>query len=259
MLIAGNWKMNTDLDAARALAEGVAAALTERGDALDGVEVAVCPPFVSLTTVRNALGESGVRLGAQTVHPEDAGAYTGAISAPMLRSACCTYVIVGHSERRQHLGETDADVNARVRQALHHDLVPIVCVGETKAERDDGQAQAVVQRQLDGALERVMLDDPSRVVVAYEPVWAIGAGASATPLVAQGMHTFIRGALEAAYGSTTGRAIRLLYGGSMKPANALALLEQPDIDGGLVGGASLDAEHFAALADAAAEALAMKA
>lgn len=244
MLIAGNWKMNTDLAAARSLAQRVAGVIGEAGN----VQVAVCPPFISLAAVGEALGGSSVRLGAQQMHEAESGAYTGEISAAMLRSVGCDYVILGHSERRAYFGETDAGVNAKTKAALAAGLVPIVCVGETLEERKSGEVETVVGRQLRGALGSVELRG-SNVVVAYEPVWAIGTGEVATPEQAQAVHAFIREELAALDGDASGTTI--LYGGSMKPGNADDLLAQKDVDGGLIGGASLKAESFAELVEIA--------
>lgn len=248
MLIAGNWKMNTHVAEAARLARGI----VERvGDVLD-VQVVVCPPFVSLDRVAEVLRDSQVRLGAQDLFWENEGAYTGEISAGMLQAVGCGYVIVGHSERRQYFGETDETVRKKVAQALRRELVPILCVGETLAEREVGRAEEVVARQLEGALGGTDLDDPVQLVIAYEPVWAIGTGETATPEQAGEMHRFLRGRLTERFGKDVGGGIDLLYGGSMKPDNAEALLAQTDVCGGLVGGASLDAESFAAIVQAAA-------
>ena len=247
MLIAGNWKMNTGLAAATQLAQDVVVAVGDPG----AVYVAVCPPFISLDAVFGALRGSEVRLGAQNMHHVDSGAYTGEVAAPMLRSVGCHYVILGHSERRQYFGETDAGVNAKVKQALAHGLIPIVCVGEVLEERKAGRERDVVQTQIVGALDGVSVDDPAQLVVAYEPVWAIGTGETATPEQAQDMHAFIRGFLGAQFGEAFARDVHVLYGGSMKPANAADLLKQTDVDGGLIGGASLKADAFAAIVQAA--------
>lgn len=251
MLIAGNWKMNTTLDTARALAKDVVAAVGDPG----AVQVALCPPFVCLDAVFNVLRGSDLKLGAQNSHHVDDGAYTGEISAPMLRSVGCDYVILGHSERRQYFGETDEGVNSKVKQALSHGLIPIVCVGEVLEERRAGHEQAVVQAQVEKALEGVTLADASHLVIAYEPVWAIGTGETATPEQAQEMHAFIRSLLKQQYGELA-PDIHLLYGGSMKPDNAADLLSQPDVDGGLIGGASLKADAFAAIVAAGRRAVA---
>ena len=239
--------MNTDLAAATQLAQEVVEAVGNPG----AVHVAVCPPFISLDAVFGALRGSEVRLGAQNMHHVDAGAYTGEIAAPMLRSVGCHYVILGHSERRQYFGETDAGVNAKVKQALAHGLIPIVCVGEVLDERKAGRERDVVQTQVVGALDGVSVDDPAQLVIAYEPVWAIGTGETATPEQAQAMHAFLRGLLGAQFGEAFARDVPVLYGGSMKPANAADLLKQTDVDGGLIGGASLKADAFAAIVQAA--------
>ena len=248
--------MHTDLSRARELAQRVAEGVTERGDALRGVEVAVCPPHISLAAVGDAVDGSPVTYGAQNMHAEDEGAFTGEVSALMLQSVGCAYVILGHSERRKYYDETDAEVNAKVKQALRHDLVPIVCVGETKAQRDAGDAEAVVRTQVTGALDEVDIDAADQLVIAYEPVWAIGTGDTATPEQAQDMHAFVRRVLADAYGDDISADVRILYGGSMKPHNAAELLAQPDLDGGLIGGASLQADSFLAIADAAADVMA---
>ncbi len=249
MLVAGNWKMYTDLAGAVRLASEVARATDGRAE---HVTVAVCPPFTALEAVAEMIRDTPLRLGAQTMHAEEQGAFTGEVSAPMLTSVGCHYVILGHSERRQLFGETDADVNEKVRAALRHGLVPIVCVGETLDEREAGDAEAVVERQLDDGLAGITPADGSDLVVAYEPVWAIGTGRTATPEQAQAMHRMIRARLAERFGPL-GREVELLYGGSVKPGNAAELFAQPDIDGGLVGGASLEAEAFAAIVDAAAQ------
>lgn len=246
MLIAGNWKMNTDLITARQLARGVVEAVGNPGD----VRVVVCPPFVSLHAVSEVLRTTPVGLGAQNMHFEDEGAFTGEVSAAMLRSVGCQYVILGHSERRQYFGETDASVNRKVHQALSNELLPIVCVGETLAERREGREQEVVRAQVEQGLDGVTEEQAGRLVIAYEPVWAIGTGETATPEQAQEMHAFIRGLLRDRFGAAQGKGVQILYGGSMKPGNAAELLGQPDVDGGLIGGASLKAGDFAAIVEA---------
>ena len=255
MLIAGNWKMNTDLPEGRALAAAIADGIDEAGARYDDVDFAVCPPFVHLQAVGEALGDRPVALGAQDVHVEDEGAYTSDISAPMLTSVGCSHVIVGHSERRQYYDETDADVNRKAKQAHRHDLVPIICVGETLDQRRSGNAESVVRSQLEGTLDGVEVDAADALVVAYEPVWAIGTGESATPTQAQDMHAVIRSDLSERYGGEVAADVPLLYGGSMKPHNAADLLSQPDVDGGLIGSASLEAESFLGIADRAVEVL----
>ena len=246
MLIAGNWKMNTTAAKAQDLARAVAVSVERMGP----VEVVVCPPFVHLAAVAAELAGSYVRLGAQNMHSANSGAFTGEVSAPMLKSIGCNYVIVGHSERRRYFGETDIGVNAKVRQAVDHGLVPIICVGELLQERHAGQEKEVVAGQIRGALAGLDTVAPGSLVVAYEPVWAIGTGETATPDVAQNMHSFVRLLLREVPGA---ESAPILYGGSMKPGNARALLQQPDIDGGLIGNASLQADAFAAIVAAAQE------
>jgi triosephosphate isomerase len=247
MLIAGNWKLNTTLDASVRLAKAVA-------EAVDGSEcdVLVCPPFVSIDAVSNALLGTSVHVGAQDVSATDEGAFTGEVSAPMLRSVGCSHVIVGHSERRALFGETDAVVATKTARALAADVTPIVCVGETLDERRADRVASVVEGQLAGALGDLSADEIGRVVVAYEPVWAIGTGETASPEQAQEVHALIRAWLSDR--ASNASAIPILYGGSMKPGNAKGLLAQPDIDGGLIGGASLNAADFAAIVAAADEA-----
>ncbi len=253
MLIAGNWKMNTDVPDGRALAQNIADRLSTSSHSYDGVDFLVCPPYVHLPTVLDALEGAPVAVGAQDMHAEDEGAYTGDVSAPMLTSVGCTHVILGHSERREYYDETDAAVNRKVKQARAHDLVPIVCVGETLAQREAGDAESVVREQVDGALADVSIESSDALVVAYEPVWAIGTGESAAPEQAQAMHAVIRGDLTERFGADVAGGVPLLYGGSMKPHNAHGLLSQPDIDGGLIGSASLAAESFLGIAEEAVE------
>jgi triosephosphate isomerase len=243
-LIAGNWKMHKTLGEAVALAQEVAARVRD----LEGVEVAVAPPFTALHAVGQALAGTAVRLAGQNAHWEPQGAFTGEISLPMLRDLGVRYVILGHSERRQHFGETDEAVGRKAAAALAAGLTPILCVGETLEEREAGTAAAVVERQLSAAL-RPLAGSPGRAVaVAYEPVWAIGTGRTATSAQAQEMHGQIRSLLRTLRGAGEAEAIRILYGGSVKPDNARELLAQPDVDGALVGGASLNAESFASIA-----------
>ena len=253
MLIAGNWKMNTNVPEGRALARVISDRLSTPAHPFDEIDFLVCPPFVHLPAVVDALDGAPVAVGAQDMHAEDDGAYTGDVSAPMLTSVGCEYVILGHSERRKFYDETDADVNAKVKQATAHDLVPIVCVGETLEQRQAGEAKSVVRRQLDGTLKDVSIDSPEELVVAYEPVWAIGTGESAEPGQAQEMHAVIRSNLTERFGADVADGVPLLYGGSMKPHNAFGLLSQPDIDGGLVGSASLAADSFLGIAEEAVE------
>ena len=248
--IAGNWKMNkTSAEAAVILQEIV----TEVGKQAD-VDVVVCPPFTSLETAAKVLDGSTVKLGAQNLHPEKGGAYTGEISAEMLRSLFVNYVIIGHSERRTYFGDTDAFVNLKVLAALKNQLKPILCVGETLGEREGGRTLKVVQTQFEAGLEGVSKELATNIVIAYEPVWAIGTGKVATTEQAQEVHAFIRTLLVKLFGDAVAQKVRILYGGSMKPSNAPELLAQKDIDGGLIGGASLESRSFVELVKAAAAA-----
>jgi triosephosphate isomerase (TIM) len=244
--IAGNWKMNLSREEAVALAKGIA----EQQETSD-VEVAVAPPSVYLDAVSEAVKGSTVGLSAQNMYHEAGGAFTGEISASMLLDLGCKYVILGHSERRHVLGETDEDVNRKVLAALAAGLVPIVCVGETLDEREAGNTQSVVQQQCDGSLAGLTNEQMSGVVIAYEPVWAIGTGKVATPEQAEQVHADLRSLLENRYNSDVAAVVRIQYGGSVKPENAGELLGQPNIDGALVGGASLKAESFLGIIAAA--------
>ncbi len=243
-LIAGNWKMNGSLASNVALLDGIRA-----GAAGLNAELAVCVPAPYLAQAQSALAGSGVNWGAQDLSVHDSGAYTGEVSAAMLGDFACRYVIVGHSERRSYHGETDDLVAQKAVRALAGGLVPVVCVGETLQEREQGATDAVVTRQLKPVLAAVGAD-LAKIVVAYEPVWAIGTGKTATPAMAQQVHELIRATLAQADASAAAK-VRILYGGSMKPDNAGELLAQADIDGGLIGGASLKAVDFLAIAKAA--------
>jgi triosephosphate isomerase len=240
-LIAGNWKMFKVTSEAVALAREVrAGAPGDRGD----VDVLVAPPFTALAAVAEVLRGSEVALGGQNMHWESEGAFTGEVSPVMLRDVGCTHVILGHSERRQHFGETDEVVARKARAACAHGLTPIVCVGETLAERESGRTMEIVERQLERALRGLGPDQAARLVVAYEPVWAIGTGRNATPEEAQEVHAFIRQRVSASHGEAAAAALRILYGGSVKPDNIGPIMAQPDVDGALVGGASLTAASF---------------
>jgi triosephosphate isomerase len=212
------------------------------------VEVAVCPTFTSLSAASEALQNSTVGLGAQDVHWEDEGAYTGEISTEMLLDVGCDFVIIGHSERRQYFGETDETVNRKLKKALTTSITPILCCGETLDEREAGQVETVVLGQLQRGLAELTENDISRIIIAYEPVWAIGTGKTATPETAEEVHAMIRNWLKDTFSADLADGLRILYGGSVKPGNAAELMAQPDIDGGLVGGASLDAVSFAQIA-----------
>lgn len=245
ILIAGNWKMNKTAAEGADLAKAIAA-----GAGKDhAVEVVVCPPFTALESVSKIVEGSAVKLGAQNMSPEASGAFTGEISAGMLRALFCSHVILGHSERRTLFGETDAQVNKKTLAALKAGLKPIVCVGETLAEREGNKTLDVVRTQTNAGLEGVTKEQVADVVIAYEPVWAIGTGKVATTAQAQEVHAFIRKLLTEKFGEAAQR-VRILYGGSMKPDNAPELLKQPDIDGGLIGGASLQAASFLELVKA---------
>lgn len=249
-LIAGNWKMNKTAADAAVLAREIATAVGKQNE----VDVVICPPFTALESASRELEGSQVKLGAQNLHPEASGAFTGEVSAPMLRSLFVTHVILGHSERRTLMGETDAFVHQKLLAALKNQLRPILCVGESLAEREAGRTLKVVQTQLEAALEGTGKEQAASLVVAYEPIWAIGTGKVATTDQAQEVHAFIRGLLIKLYGEAAAQRVRILYGGSMKPANAPDLLRQKDIDGGLIGGASLEARSFIELVQAAAAA-----
>ena len=241
-LVAGNWKMNGSTASAAELLAGIKAGM----GAIHRTEVLVCPPFPYLAMASAALAGTGVAVGAQNACTEASGAYTGEVSAAMLKDVGCTYVILGHSERRQYYGDTDAIVAKKYAQALAAGLTPILCVGETLEERERGETQAVVARHLDGVMETAGVEAIARGVIAYEPVWAIGTGRTATPEQAQEVHAFLRGRI-AARSAEVAAGVRILYGGSMKPDNAMELMSQADIDGGLIGGASLKATDFLAI------------
>ncbi|QDU94238.1 triose-phosphate isomerase [Lignipirellula cremea] len=238
--IAGNWKMNLDRAGAVALAKELAAAVPADGP----VQVAICPPAVYLDAVREAIAGSAVELGAQNMYHEASGAFTGETSAAMLQDVGCQWVILGHSERRHVLGETDADINRKVHAALAAGLPPIVCVGETLDEREAGRTQEVVRSQCDGSLAGLTEEQMAKVVIAYEPVWAIGTGKVATPAQAEEVHNDLRKYFENRYNHALAEGVRIQYGGSVKPDNAKELLSQPNIDGALVGGAALKADSF---------------
>ncbi len=239
-MIAGNWKMHKTPTEAKVFARKLAEELRDTA----GVEVVLAPPFVALVPVQEAIEGTGMKLAAQDVFWEREGAYTGEISPPMLKDAGCSYAIVGHSERRTYFGETDETVNRKVKALLQEGLGAIVCVGERLEEREAGKTLAVVKRQVEGALRGLKAEDLSSVVIAYEPVWAIGTGRTATPEQAQEVHSQIRGMVGEAFGRDVAQALRIIYGGSVKPENIDALMAAPDIDGALVGGASLKVESF---------------
>ena len=248
-IVAGNWKMNKTAAEAKALVAGIRQATADGGGS---VEVVVCPPFTALESAAAALAGSRIALGAQNMNARESGAFTGEISAAMLAALGVRYVILGHSERRTLYGETDAIVNGKARAAIAAGLVPIVCVGETLAERESGRMDAVVAGQVKGSLDGVGGDalKAGKVVIAYEPVWAIGTGKTASKEQAQEMHALIRRVLAEMTCGAAAAAVRIQYGGSMKPENAAELLAMPDIDGGLIGGAALKSDSFAAIVKA---------
>lgn len=246
--VAGNWKMHKTTAATRTML----AALLPRLPAAGGVEVGVAPPFTALSAAAEALAGSGVRLGAQNLYPAVEGAYTGEVSPVMLADVGADFVILGHSERRALLGEDDDLVGRKVAACISHGLTAMLCCGETREQRDAGRTEQVLERQLRAALASAEPAWPQRLVVAYEPIWAIGTGLTATPAMAQEAHAFLRGLLGGILGAAAS-GIRILYGGSVKPDNAAELMAQPDVDGALVGGASLEAAPFAAIVAAAAK------
>jgi triosephosphate isomerase (TIM) len=242
-LIAGNWKMHKTGDEAAQTARQLKTLVADAS----GVEVMIAPPFTALSHVAAELAGSEIALGAQNMHWESHGAYTGEIAPGMLTAAGCRYVIIGHSERRQFFGETDASVNRKIRAAVAAQLHPVFCIGETEAQRDAGQTFSVLDKQVKNGLEGLLSQDLRSLVVAYEPVWAIGTGKTATTEQAQEVHAHIRRLIAEIVDSDFGRNLRILYGGSVKPSNIKALMAMPDIDGALVGGASLEPETFSQL------------
>ncbi len=237
--VAGNWKMNGSRARARVLVAGVCEGARE----LPEVDVGLCPPFVYVTDAGEVIGDAPVRLGGQTCAGVEYGAFTGEVSAYMLADVGCSFVLVGHSERRMLYGEDDAEVAEKAGFALAAGLSPVVCVGETLAEREAEQTEATVERQLDAVMDRLDRDALARIVIAYEPVWAIGTGRTATPAQANAVHAFLRERV-AAREPEVAAGVRILYGGSVKPDNAAALFAEPEVDGGLIGGASLDVGQF---------------
>lgn len=245
--VAGNWKMNLDRDGAAQVARG----LVQAAGHFDSVDIAVCPPTVYLQTVSEAVRGTNVGLGAQNMYHEKSGAFTGETSASMLIDVGCQYVILGHSERRRILGESNEDVCRKVHAALAAGLAPIVCVGETLREREDGKTFDIVREQLYGSLAGVKAEQAAALVIAYEPVWAIGTGLTATPQQAEEVHADLRNAVEIRFGAVLAAGLRIQYGGSVNAGNARELLTQENIDGALVGGASLKAAAFLPIIEAA--------
>jgi triosephosphate isomerase len=246
--IAGNWKMNKNVDESALLINELKERLE---DVADRIEVILCPPFTSLAIGNQLLRGSRLKLGAQNMHFEDDGAFTGEVSGRMLESIGCEYVILGHSERRTYFHESDDIVNRKIKKALAHGLKPIVCVGETLDERQQGLTESVVSKQVKGVFEDIPLHGLREAIVAYEPVWAIGTGKNATPQQANDVHSLIRRLISKMYERSAADGLIIQYGGSVKPENASDLLGQPDIDGALVGGASLQVDSFAKIVKAA--------
>ena len=238
--VVGNWKMHKTIGEARALTQAVRDGVS----ALSDIDVAVAPPFTALAAAAEILKGSNVGLAAQTMHEAAKGAFTGEISPAMLKDLGCTHVILGHSERRHIFGETDMQVMKKARAAFDHLLIPILCVGETLQERETARTFDVVERQAEHALRHLTPEEASRAVLAYEPVWAIGTGKTASPAQAQEVHAFLRQRVARSHGDGVARAIRILYGGSVKADNAASLIAEPDVDGSLVGGACLEAPSF---------------
>ncbi|MCC6758306.1 MAG: triose-phosphate isomerase [Candidatus Omnitrophica bacterium] len=243
IIIAGNWKMfKTSFEAVELVNE-----LKRTLSDVSEVDVVVCPPFTALAEVQDVLLETNIGVGAQNMYWEDSGAFTGEVSAPMIKAIGVQYVIIGHSERRQFFGETDATINKKIKAALKHQLTPIVCIGEVLAEREGGKTFDVIKTQLDGSLVNLTAAEIENIVLAYEPVWAIGTGKTASPAQAQEVHKFIREWLTKKFDAAIANKVRIQYGGSVKPENTAELMGQPDIDGALVGGASLKSDSFTAI------------
>ncbi len=245
--IVGNWKMNKTPSEAMALARALKIKLTD----IKKTEMGVCPPFIAIPAVTEILRGTKILMGAQNLYFQKSGAFTGEISAAMIKDAGCELVIIGHSERRQFFGETDTSVNQKIQIALAENLRPIVCIGETLEERENGRTEAVIEKQFTGAMKDLTDSQVRRLVIAYEPVWAIGTGRNATVQQADDVHRQIRALTEKMYGAGLAAELIIQYGGSVKPDNAQALLGSENIDGALVGGASLDADSFAAIVRAA--------
>ena len=246
-LIAGNWKMNTTASETDDLISEINSLVGQQTQ----VQVCICPPFTSLQKGSSLVEQTEVLLGAQNMSAEPSGAFTGEISAEMLRDLYVNFVILGHSERRQYFGETNESINLKVLAAVQNNLKPIYCIGETLEERESGKTLEVVKTQVKEGLANFPLSEVDNLILAYEPVWAIGTGKTATDEMAQEVHAYVRGLLVDLFGDAAGSGVRILYGGSMKPENASGLLSQPDVDGGLIGGASLNAKSFCAIVDSA--------
>ena len=247
-VIAGNWKMNNDLKETQNLISKLTSGLS--GESLN-CDVIVCPPFTSLSEAHSLIKDTNIKLGAQNMSFESSGAFTGEISADMLKSVGCEYVILGHSERRTIFGESDQLINKKLKKALSSGLKPIFCVGELLEEREAGITEKVIKRQLIEGFNDISIEEMSKIIIAYEPIWAIGTGKTASPEQAQEVHEFIRALIKAKYGESVSENLIIQYGGSVKPDNAKDLLSRKDIDGALVGGACLKADSFIGIIKAA--------
>jgi triosephosphate isomerase len=243
-IVAGNWKMNKELAEGRSLAQAIK---QQQHDVPEDVNIILAPPFIHLADISREIMDTRLKLAAQNSATEEKGAYTGEVSAPMIRSTGAQYVILGHSERRSYYHETDDILYKKIQLALKNDLFPIFCCGESLEQRENNQYFSVVQSQLENTVFKLSAEDFSRIIIAYEPVWAIGTGKTATPEQAQEMHRFIRQKIQDQYTEQGANNTSILYGGSCKPSNAAELFSQPDIDGGLIGGASLKANDFIAI------------
>ncbi|MFY9402539.1 MAG: triose-phosphate isomerase [Candidatus Omnitrophota bacterium] len=252
-IIAGNWKMYKTIKEAIELTNGLKRELFKiNSDALD---IVLCPPFTALSDVAEVINETGIKLGGQDLYWADEGAFTGEVSGKMLKDVGCSYVIIGHSERRQFFGETNESVNKKIKSALSNGLTPIVCVGEMLAEREAGKTFDILKNHVEGALSGLLEEDVLKIVIAYEPVWAIGTGKTATPQQAQEVHKYIRQLLHKLYNQEVASEVRIQYGGSVKPDNIVELMKEPDVDGALVGGASLKVDTFSEIVIKASEVL----
>jgi len=248
-IIGGNWKMYKTPSEALSTIK----ALTMKVVNVKKVDMVVCPPSIDILAVRDIVRNSAIKIGGQNMHWQDEGAFTGEISSDMLLDAGCEFVVIGHSERRHIFGETDSDVNRKVAKALNANLNAIFCIGETLEQRNSGEMEKTLERQINEGLQDIDLQNPLALVVAYEPVWAIGTGVNASPEQAEEAHLFVRSLLARKYGGELAEAIRIQYGGSVKPGNARELLGQPNVDGALIGGASLDADSFSSIIKIAEE------
>jgi len=253
IIIAGNWKMYKTINESIELANGLKRELLDAG--ICNLEVVVCPVFTALSEVSEVLIDTEIKLGAQDLYWAEEGPFTGEVSAKMIKDAGCQFVIIGHSERRAYFGETNETVNKKIKAALKHELTPIVCVGETLAQREADKTFAVLDEQLENSLKDLALEDLERLILAYEPVWAIGTGKTATPIQAQEAQKYIRNRIEKLYNKEIAEGLTIQYGGSVKPDNIAELIKQPDVDGALVGGASLEAGVFAEIVKKSSEVL----